>query len=54
MVVALHWLGADAATLTGPELGLDRFLAQHVRGRWPPFAIAASDGGRGYWHPHDG
>jgi len=54
VVVALHWLGADHETLTGPQLGLDRFLAQHVADGGTPFAIAAPDGGRGYWHPHDG
>jgi len=54
VVVALHWLGADHATLTGPSLGLDRFLAQYVEDDGVPFAIAAPDGGRGYWHPHDG
>ncbi|MDX6371550.1 MAG: hypothetical protein QOD98_538 [Nocardioidaceae bacterium] len=54
VVVALHWLGADHATLTGPRLGLDRFLAQHVQDGGRPFAIAAPDGGRGYWHPHEG
>lgn len=54
VVVALHWLGADAETLTGDELGLDRFLAQHCAGGGAPFVIAAADGGRGYWHPHEG
>jgi enterochelin esterase-like enzyme len=54
LVVALHWLGADHATLTGPQLGLDRYLAQHVADGGAPFAIAAPDGGRGYWHPHHG
>jgi len=54
LVVALHWLGADHTTLTGPRLGLDRFLAQHVADGGTPFAIATVDGGRGYWHPHDG
>jgi enterochelin esterase-like enzyme len=54
LVVALHWLGADHTTLTGPELGLDRFLAQHVADGGLPLAIAAPDGGRGYWHPHGG
>jgi enterochelin esterase-like enzyme len=54
VVVALHWLGADAATLTSDELGLDRYLAQHVADGGAPFVIAAADGGRGYWHPHDG
>jgi len=54
LVVALHWLGADHRLLTGAELGLDRYLAQHVQGGGAPFAIAAPDGGTGYWHPHDG
>ncbi len=54
VVVALHWLGADAAALTSNRLGLDRYLAQHVADGGAPFAIAAADGGRGYWHPHDG
>jgi S-formylglutathione hydrolase FrmB len=54
VVVALHGLGADHTTLTGPEFGLDRFLAQHVADGGAPFAIAAPDGGRGYWHPHEG
>jgi pimeloyl-ACP methyl ester carboxylesterase len=54
LVVALHGLGADHRTLTGPEFGLDRFLAQHVEDGGRPFAIAAPDGGRGYWHRHEG
>jgi hypothetical protein len=54
LVVALHWLGVDHRSLTGGELGLDRYLAQHVRDGGAPFAIAAPDGGTGYWHPHDG
>jgi len=54
LVVALHWLGADHATLTGPQLGLDRYLAAYVADGGTPFAIAAPDGGRSYWHPHQG
>jgi hypothetical protein len=54
LVVALHWLGGDPRALAGNELGLDRYLAQHVRDGGAPFAIAAPDGGTGYWHPHDG
>jgi S-formylglutathione hydrolase FrmB len=54
LVVALHGLGADHTTLTGPDFGLDRYLAQHVADGGAPFAIAAADGGTGYWHPHDG
>lgn len=54
LVVALHWLGVDHRSLTGNELGLDRYLAQHVADGGAPFAIAAPDGGTGYWHLHDG
>jgi enterochelin esterase-like enzyme len=54
VVVALHWLGASAATLTTDRLGLDRYLAQHVMDGGTRFVIAAVDGGRGYWHPHEG
>jgi pimeloyl-ACP methyl ester carboxylesterase len=54
LVVALHWLGADNTTLTGSELGLDRYLAAHAREGGQPFAIVAADGGSGYWHPHKG
>jgi enterochelin esterase-like enzyme len=51
LVLALHGLGQDHATLLGPELGLDRFLAAAVASGVPPFAIAAADGGTSYWHP---
>jgi S-formylglutathione hydrolase FrmB len=54
LVVALHWLGADHATLTGRKLGLDRYLAAYVADGGTPLAIAAPDGGHGYWHPHEG
>lgn len=54
IAVALHWLGADHGMLTGSQLGLDRYLAQHVHDGRRPFAIVAADGGRGYWHPHAG
>jgi len=54
LVIALHGLGADHATLLGPDFGLDRYLAAYVAGGGQPFAIAAADGGRGYWHPHEG
>jgi enterochelin esterase-like enzyme len=52
LVVALHWLGADHTTLTGPKLGLDRYLAAYVADGGTPLAIVAPDGGHGYWHPH--
>jgi enterochelin esterase-like enzyme len=51
LVVALHPLGADHATLLGPQFGLDRFLAAHVENGGHPFAIATVDGGTTYWHP---
>lgn len=51
LVVALHGLGADHATLIGPSFGLDRFLAAAVADGAAPYAIATVDGGTGYWHP---
>lgn len=51
VVVALHGLGQDAATLVGPSMGLGRYLAAAVATGVPPFAIAAADGGTSYWHP---
>ena len=51
VVLALHGLGEDHATLLGPDVGLDRFLAAAVADGVPPFAIAAADGGTSYWHP---
>ena len=51
VVVALHGHGADHDTLTGPEFGLDRFLAAYVEDGGTPLAIAAADGGSTYWHP---
>jgi enterochelin esterase-like enzyme len=51
VVVALHGLGASHTTLTGPQFGIDRFLAAHVEDGGTPFAIVAADGGTSYWHP---
>jgi enterochelin esterase-like enzyme len=51
LVLALHGLGEDHASLLGPAFGLDRFLAAAVAAGVPPFAIAAADGGTSYWHP---
>ncbi len=51
VVVALHGLHGDHATLLGPSFGLDRFLAAAVASGVPPFAIATVDGGTSYWHP---
>jgi len=51
LVVALHRLGGSHSTLTGPELGVDRYLSAYVAGGGTPFAVVAADGGRTYWHP---
>jgi len=51
VVVALHGLGQDHATLTGAAFRLDRFLAAATSAGVAPFAIAAVDGGTTYWHP---
>ena len=52
LVVALHALGWTVANLVADEaLALPRFLAAAVAAGVPPFAIAAADGGRSYWHP---
>ena len=50
VVVALHGLGQDHATLVSPEMGLPQYLAAAVADGVPPFAIAAADGGTTYWH----
>jgi S-formylglutathione hydrolase FrmB len=50
LVVALHGLGGDHATLVGPAFGLPEFLAQAVADGVPPYAIATVDGGTSYWH----
>jgi pimeloyl-ACP methyl ester carboxylesterase len=54
LIVALHPFGADhSRVLTG--MSLPQALALRVDGRpLPPMAIAAADGGRGYWNPHPG
>lgn len=51
VVIALHGLGQDSATLVGPSMGLDRYLAAAVAAGVAPYAIAAADGGTSYWHP---
>ncbi|MGY2703060.1 alpha/beta hydrolase [Nocardioides sp. HB32] len=50
LVVALHGLGEDSGSLTGPSFGLPQYLAAAVADGVPPFAIAAADGGASYWH----
>ncbi|GJF08127.1 hypothetical protein NGTWS0302_20510 [Mycolicibacterium cyprinidarum] len=47
-VILLHGKGSDAHTVM--SMGAEQFLADAVRAGVPPFAIAAVDGGGGYWH----
>jgi S-formylglutathione hydrolase FrmB len=54
VVVALHGLGMTHESVMGAYLGVPHFLAAAVADGTPPFAVAAADGGTGYWHPHDG
>jgi enterochelin esterase-like enzyme len=54
LIVVLHPFGADhLRALTG--MSLSQALALRVEGRpLPPMAMAAADGGPGYWNPHPG
>ncbi|VEG57886.1 putative esterase [Mycolicibacterium aurum] len=47
-VILLH--GKDSSAGTVMSMGVEQFLADAVRAGLPPFAIAAVDGGNGYWH----
>ncbi|WP_170311973.1 alpha/beta hydrolase [Mycolicibacterium parafortuitum] len=47
-VILLH--GKDSSAGTVMSMGVERFLADAVSAGLPPFAIAAVDGGNGYWH----
>jgi enterochelin esterase-like enzyme len=51
VVVALHGIGGDHTSFVDPAFGLDHYLAAAVAAGVAPFAIAAPDGGRSYWHP---
>jgi pimeloyl-ACP methyl ester carboxylesterase len=50
VLISLHGVGGDHSSSFGSYLGLDRFLAQSTVDGNQPFAIAALDGGRSYWH----
>lgn len=50
VVLVLHGRGGNHTTGFA-QLGLHRFLAAHVQAGGAPFALAAVDGGDGYWHP---
>ncbi|MDA2889539.1 alpha/beta hydrolase [Mycolicibacterium sp. BiH015] len=47
-VILLH--GKDSSAGTVMSMGVERFLADAVAAGLPPFALAAVDGGNGYWH----
>jgi pimeloyl-ACP methyl ester carboxylesterase len=47
-VILLHGKDSDAQTVM--SMGAEQFLADAVRAGLPPFALAAVDGGNGYWH----
>ncbi len=47
-VILLH--GKDSSAQTVMSMGAEQFLADAVRAGIAPFALAAVDGGNGYWH----
>ncbi|MBX7432055.1 alpha/beta hydrolase [Mycobacterium sp. Y57] len=47
-VILLH--GKDSSASTVMSMGAEQFLADAVHAGVPPFALAAVDGGNGYWH----
>ena len=50
-VIALHGKGSDAAAVMAG--GVEQGLAEAVAAGLPPVAVAAVDGGGGYWHDRD-
>ena len=52
LIIALHAYGGDHTNALG-RIGLSHGLALRVGGRpLAPMAVAAADGGGGYWNPH--
>ncbi|NJC74280.1 esterase family protein [Planosporangium thailandense] len=51
--LALHGYASDARAAIGAG-DYPQFIAGAVRDGVAPFALAAPDGGNGYWHPHAG
>jgi pimeloyl-ACP methyl ester carboxylesterase len=47
-IILLHGKDSDAQTVM--SMGAEKFLADAVGAGLPPFALAAVDGGNGYWH----
>jgi dienelactone hydrolase len=50
VLISLHGFGGSHGSSFGTRLGLDHFLARYVDAGGKPFAIAAVDGGKTYWH----
>jgi enterochelin esterase-like enzyme len=54
LIIALHAFGGSHRRVL-TRMSLPQAVALHVNGRpLPPMAIAAADGGPGYWNPHPG
>ncbi|WP_432565397.1 alpha/beta hydrolase-fold protein [Kineococcus sp. SYSU DK003] len=53
VLLVLHGRGTDAHAAFD-QLGMHRFLAQHVADGGSPLAVVSVDGGETYWHPRRG
>lgn len=51
VVVVLHALNTDERAIFTDKLAIQNVLQSYVDAGNPPFAIAAVDGARNYWHP---